>query len=209
MKVLAIVSRRYNYHEFWASLAVLQERGHEVVVVSSGWALRAEKGYDRAHKAHHLLSWLDEADLSVFDGLIVISGNPSDTEGYWHNETVLRAVEKFKDRPIGAICQAVPTIRFAVRGTKVSYYPVMRAKALLEEAGAIPNGTVMTRDGLAVTASYEVVTQTWATEYCNLLEGLPQEYFFHEDAASNVRGKPRREPPEIELLKRRRTDGDY
>jgi hypothetical protein len=108
-----------------------------------------------------------------FDGMMVVSGNMQDTERYWTDDHVLALVNKIEElgRPLAAICCSVPTVRFAAKGKKVSFFPLVRSKKLLRDAGAILNPVSVTADQNLVTAEHQMGSQRWANVFCNLLDG--------------------------------------
>ncbi len=79
---LIIVSRRYNGHEVWTALGVIQERGHTFEVVSTGLIIMDEKT-GRKNNIERLVYDVPLAEIPEYDGVMVISGNPDDTTAYW------------------------------------------------------------------------------------------------------------------------------
>lgn len=116
-----------------------------------------------------------------------------DTEAYWKDQKVLDIfrVANEQQLPIAAICCSVPTIRYEAKGKKVSFFPLVRSREALQQAGAILQSVALTVDGNLVTAEHQVATQMWATEWCNLLEGKPQQYVL-TDSGYTPKGKERR-----------------
>lgn len=207
-RVLVICSRRYNQHQLWGALNVMLERGHSSEVVSTDYIIQDEESLSPNRISRTLDDLKDlQALTESFDALMVISGNHYDTESYWSDKRALAIVDAFAalERPIAAICAAVPTIRGAAAGKIVSYFPLIRSRQLLQDARAILSGSVLTRDHNIVTAANEMMTEIWAEEFCNLLEGLPQEHHF-EDSGFVPKGRPRKPMPELERLKRSKTD---
>lgn len=204
--VLVICARRYNGHELWTALGVITNRGHTVEVVSTDRIIQDEITL----RPNRIARTLDDLDVNhvteEFESLMIVSGNMADTEAYWKDERVLKIVHLMEQvlRPIAAICCSVPTVRNAAKNKKVSYFPLLRSKHLLESAGAIPQTIAMTRDANLVTAEHQMATQVWAEEFCNLLEHKPQEHFF-EDSGFVPKGRERKPIPELERLKRSKT----
>jgi putative intracellular protease/amidase len=170
VKVLIVVARRFNGHELWVTLGVLQKRGLEFEVISKATNIEDEVTHERGV----IDRTLDEVkSLEGFDALMVVSGNMKDTEAYWWDIRVLDLVwEAHKEeKPIAAICCSVPTIRFAAKGKKVSYFPLIRSADLLERAGAILQGVMITVDGDLVTAEHQMATETWAETFASVVLG--------------------------------------
>lgn len=202
--ILVVCSRRYNGHELWVALGVLAERGHTFDLLSTGRVIEDEDTHKK-NKVNMLVGDVHPYELGdKYDAFMIISGNPKDTEDYWHNETVRNYVKEANkhDLPIAAICASVPSIRDAAYGKRVSYFPLIRSRELLTQAGAIPQSVALTRDKNLVTAEHEMVTHAWATEFCNVIEGLPQEHFF-KPSLFTPKGGERKPIPIVEDLKRK------
>ncbi len=176
MKVLIVVARRYNGHELWTALGILNEAGIEFEVISTETLIKDEVTFQE-NTIERTIDDVDPEELYNYDGLMIISGNMADTELYWTHPRVLSYVEIMNTdyKPIGAICCSVPTIRNAADGKKVSYYPLIRSKEHLVNAGAIPQTISITVDGNLVTAEHQMQTQTWAEEYVRMLKGEKSE----------------------------------
>jgi putative intracellular protease/amidase len=181
-KVLVVCARRYNGHELWTALGVMQERGHEFEVVSTDKTIK------------------DELTLRP-DAIMIVSGNMKDTEAYWDDKTVLKLISDINqdDGVVAAICCSVPTIRQVANGKQVSFYPLVRSRERLRDAGAILKTVALTVDGRLVTAEHQMATQMWAEEFCNVLEGLPPEYNL-QDSGYVPKGRPRRITPELQKI---------
>jgi putative intracellular protease/amidase len=201
MKVLVICARRFNGHELWMTLDVLLERGHTFVVAATEPIIADELDLsDQVRVAALVGSALRMQD---YEGLMVVSGNMKDTESLWYHKDVQRLVVEADGvlKPIAAICCSVPAIRLATAGKKVSFFPLIRSRELLERAGAILTGTTMTRDHNLVTAEHQMASEYWVREYCNLLDGKPPQYHFEPTPLmSNIGGRRRRPPPELARL---------
>ncbi len=172
MRVLIVVARRYNGHELWTALGILNEAGIEFEVISTETLIKDEVTFQE-NTIERTINDVDPKEMTEFDGLMIISGNMADTELYWNHPRVLRYVEEAnsQNKPIGAICCSVPTVRMAAEGKKVSYYPLVRSKEHLVRAGAIPQTISITVDANLVTAEHQMQTQTWAEEYVKMLKG--------------------------------------
>ncbi len=170
MKVLVVCAQRYNGHELWTFLGVLQEAGIEFEIVSTATLIEDEITY----QPNIIGKTLDDVkNIDDFDGLAFISGNMKDTEKYWDHPQTLDYVRQAKGRdiPIAAICCSVPTVRHAALGKKVSYFPLMRSTERLVKAGAIPQTVSITVDGNLVTAENQMGTQMWAEAFVHVLNG--------------------------------------
>jgi len=177
--VLIVVSRRYNPGEFLGSIKVLKQRGHTFDIVSSSLVITSEV----KHTPNKLSRVIDEVQsMDGYDGLIIISGNPSDTEIYWNHPVCQKLVVEANAQGliIAAVCSAVPAIRRAAKGKTVSVYPLLKSIALLEDAGAIISKTSLSTDGNVVTAENEQMNSMWMTNVCDVLEGKPPTYVLHE-----------------------------
>lgn len=206
--VLIVCDRRYNGHQLDVALRTLAERGHSFELISTHRVIENEV----THKRNKVTRIVGEINLDEIGGwfgaFMMISGYPKDTEAYWHNETVHSYVDAFNDAnlPIAAICGSVPTIRGAAKGKKVSFFPLIRSRELLRQAGAILQNVALTVDQNLVTAEHEMASQMWAEEFCNLLEGRPQQYFF-EVSTFTPQGAERKPIPIVEDIRRKLANG--
>lgn len=199
MRVLVLVARRYNGHELWVALGVMQSRGHTADVASTATTIEDEVTGQR-NTIELLIP--DITTIEKWDALMIISGNMQDTEAYWRMPQVQRLVTEFKvvDKPIAAICCSVPTIRSAAYGKRVSYFPLIRSRMLLEEAGAVLSNTSVSVDGNLVTAEHQMATQVWAESFCDVLENKPVKILLKDSGF--IAGRVERKPiPELEHLK--------
>ncbi len=198
--VLVVCARRYNPLELFPALTIMKSRGHTYEVVSTDTIIQDEPTMTPS-KIKRTID--DVKDVSEFGALMIVSGNSYDTESYWHDKRVLEYVKIFqvKTLPIAAICAAVPIIRFAAKGRKVSFFPLIRSREILVGAGAILQNVSMTRDHNLVTAEHEMATEIWAEEFCNLMEGLPAEPPL-VDSGFRPLGRPRRPIPEVVRLQK-------
>ncbi len=181
-------------------MGVLQNRGHTYEVVSSDFVIEDEIT-DEPFRIKRLTKDID--DTSGFDGFAIISGNMQDTEANWHDPKILTIVESFNtlDKPIAAICCSVPAIRFAAEGKKVSFFPLIRSREILQRAGAILNEVTLTRDGNLVTGEHQMAAEMIGEELCNLLEGIDTEFHFY-DSGFKPGGRKRRPIDLVEKLRR-------
>src|SRR5688500_15784076 len=204
--VLVVSARKYNGHELWTALGVLNERGHTFDLVSTGYVIRDEITMQPS-RIKQLISDV-QYDPDKYDGFMVVSGNMKDTELYWDHPEVLKFIEDANKagHQIAAICCSVPTIRYAAEGKKVSFFPLVRSRERLERAGAIPQTVALTRDENLVTAEHQMASEMWAIEFCNMLEGKPQQYFF-KDSGYTPQGRTMRSIPELEALKEKLNNG--
>jgi putative intracellular protease/amidase len=142
----------------------------------------------------------------IFDGIMIVSGNMSDTEKYWDDAHVLKLIACTNDqfKPVSAICCSVPTIRFAAVGKKVSFYPLVRSRERLLRAGAILQSVAWTVDGNLVTAEHQMATQAWAEAFSKVLLGQEVENTL-VDSKYMPKGFERKPIPEVERMKQLRS----
>jgi putative intracellular protease/amidase len=202
--VLVVCARQYNGHELWVALGVMQSRGHTFDLISTGLIIEDEVTHER-NRIEKVIDDVKPEDADKYDGFMVVSGNMKDTETYWRDSRVLSYVEKFNsaNKPIAAICCSVPTIRFAATGKKVSFFPLIRSGELLKREGALLQTVALTRDQNLVTAEHQMASQIWTEEFCNLLEGKPQQYFL-SDSGFVPRGRERKPIPAVEAWKQKK-----
>jgi putative intracellular protease/amidase len=201
--VLVVCARKYNGHELWTSLGILQERGHTFDLVSTGHVIRDEITM-QPNRIKELISDVTY-DPDKYNGFMVVSGNMKDTELYWTHKEVLAYVNAANEanHSIAAICCSVPTVRYAAEGKRVSFFPLVRSREHLSRAGAILQTVALTRDQNLVTAEHQMASEMWAIEFANMLEGKPQEFFF-KDSGYVPMGKTKRHLPELEALMEKR-----
>lgn len=202
MKLLVICARRYNGHELWTALGTFKERGHSFEVVSQALEVRDELTLQPNSLARLVYDVAPE-EVATYDGVVVVSGNMQDTEAYWtdpHVESLLRAAQKER-KTIAAICCSVPTLAPIAKGVEVSFFPLIRSKQRLREAGAILRSVALTVDSRAkiATAEHQMATQMWAEEICNLIEGKPPQYNL-KDSGYVPKGRPRRLPADVQRI---------
>lgn len=210
MKVLVVCAQRYNGHELWTALGVMQAHGLEFDVASTQYLIEDEITF-QANKIQYTLDDIDPEKVRQYDGLMFVSGNMKDTELYWKHPTTQQYVrEAFEaDIPIAAICCSVPTIRTAAKGKRVSFFPLVRSRILLEDAGAIPQSVSITVDGKLVTAEHQMSSQRWAEFFCQVLDGENVDTRLVDSGFVPSGRARRRLPPEVELMKRKaRNDQD-
>jgi putative intracellular protease/amidase len=205
--VLVVCTKSFNPNELWPALRTMRKRGHTFEVVSTQLLVEEEKG-SRVIQLEHTI---DDIDYEGFDGLLVIAGDPKDRYEQWENKKLEQIVARADERHdvLGAICTAVPSIRGAVRGKQVSFFPLVRAKELLGRAGAILTTLTVVRDDNIVTAEFEAAAHIWIDEFCNALEGIPPQYV-GQDTGFSPKGGPRKPIQALENLKKHRkeTDGE-
>jgi len=200
MRVLIVVARHFNGNELTNFTSTLRARGHAFSIASTAHVIQDEV----TKEIFRIKRLIGEPDPDRYDGLIHSSGDMADCEAYWDHPVVLNTVDAFnaKTKPIGAICISVPAIRFAAEGKKVSFFPLIRSRDLLTQAGAICMPVAMTRDQNLVTGEHQMSAGFMAEEYCNLLEGKPPQYDF-QDSGYIPQGRPRKDPKALKNIKRR------
>jgi putative intracellular protease/amidase len=197
--VLVVVAQHFNGHELWTSLGVIQRAGHTFEVVSTDVHISDEVTGKRALIKRTLK---DVPSLEGFDALMFVSGNMADTELYWSLKGPLSYVREAlsKDLPIAAICCSVPTIREAAKGKRVSFFPLIRSRKLLVDAGAIPSSVSLSVDGKLVTAEHQMMSQMWAEAFAEVLSGRNPTITL-VDSKYTPRGNERKPIPGVEYLK--------
>lgn len=198
--LLVICARRYNGHELWTLLGVLQERGHSFEVVSQDTLIRDERTL-RPNTIERTVYDVDVAEVPAHDAVVVVSGNMQDTEAYWTDEHVITLLKAFKDvdKVCAAICCSTPTLAPIATGVKVSPFPLIRCKRHLREHGALLQTTSMSVDEThkVITAENQMMTEMWAEEICNMLEGKPVEHAPKVDTGWEPKGFERKMMPEV------------
>lgn len=197
-----VCARRYNGHELWTALGVLQEAGVEFELISSSTFIQDEVT-NQPNRITRTIDNVDPSEVSTYDGLMYVSGNMKDTEAYWHNKRTLAYVSEAhkRDMPIAAICCSVPTIRGAAFGKRVSFFPLVRSRELLSRAGAILQTVACTVDGKLVTAEHQMASQMWAEAFVSVLNGGNGGINL-TDSGYTPKGRERMPIPELEKLKR-------
>ncbi len=201
MRVQIVCARQYNGHELWTAFGVIKHNGIQFDLASTGLVIEDEVTHQK-NRIETLVTDDLYKSAEDHDGFMIVSGNMKDTERYWDDERVLRTIRAFNDlgKPIAAICCSVPTIRQVAEGKKVSFFPLIRSRKRLEDAGAILQTVAMTVDQNLVTAEHQMATEVWAEEFCNMLLGRPQQHFFH-DSGFIPRGRERKPIEVVERLK--------
>ena len=171
-KALVICAKRYNGHELWTLLGVLQKRGHEFEVVSQETLIRDELTL-RPNTIKRTV--YEVVSVEGFDAVCVVSGNMEDTEAYWDDTYVEDLLKAFNntEKVVAAICCSVPTLGPIAEGVKISYYPLVRCRHHLQYYKADLQNTSLTIDGRFITAENQMISEMWADEICNMLEGKP------------------------------------
>lgn len=198
--ILVVCARRYNGHELWTALGVIKERGHSFELISTDTIIQDEITM-RPNKIKRTIQEVlpKEIEEGKFEAFMIVSGNMADTEAYWKDSRVLSYIETSNREglPIAAICCSVPTIREVTKGKKVSFFPLVRSRKLLIDAGAILQTVALTRDENLVTAEHQMASQMWAEEFCNLIEGKDPEYTLF-DSGYVPKGRERMPIPVVE-----------
>lgn len=173
MRVLVVCARRYNGHELWVALRVMQKGGHEFEVVSTDTLIEDEVTHKKNRIKRTVYSVSPEEALDSFGALMIVSGNMADTEAYWDDGHVLSLVRAFgeADRPIAAICCSVPTVAEVAKGKTVSFFPLIRSRQRLKAAGAILSNVTVSVDGKLATAEHQMATETWAGAFVRIMNG--------------------------------------
>jgi putative intracellular protease/amidase len=209
VKVLVVCAQRYNGHELWTALGVMQEAGLEFDVASTMYMIEDEvTGQSNTIKL--TLDDIEPEEIDHYDGLMFVSGNMADTEKYWHLERTLAYVQVAKraDMALAAICCSVPTIRHAASGKVVSFFPLVRSRQLLKDAGAILSTVSISVDEKLVTAEHQMSSQMWATYFSNVVKGETPGIALVDSGFVPGKGSPRKPIPEVEYVKRRWADGN-
>lgn len=198
---MIVCARRYNGHELWTAFGVLKERGHTFDVISTDYVIQDEITL-KPNRIKLTVNDVDHFDGDKYDAFMIVSGNMADTEAYWKHPKVLTYIKEANElgKPIAAICCSVPTIREAAKDKHVSFFPLIRSRELLTNAGAILNTTALTRDQNLVTAEHQMATEMWAEEFCGLMEGLPPKYNL-QDSGFVPKGRERKPIPAVENIR--------
>jgi putative intracellular protease/amidase len=201
--ILVVCARQYNGHELWTALGVIRQRGHTFELISTDYIIQDEITM-RPNRIKRIIDEVapDEVEQGKYDAFMIVSGNMADTEAYWKHDRVLKYIDvaNSKNMPIAAICCSVPTVRRAAKDKKVSFFPLVRSRQLLTDAGAILQTVALTVDKNLVTAEHQMASQMWAEEFCNLIEGKEPTYKF-TDSGYVPKGRERMPIPEIEALR--------
>ncbi len=179
--LLIICAKRYNGHELWTLLGILQNREHTFEVVSQEIIIRDEKSL-RPNTTERTVYEVMLGTVNNFDAVCVVSGNMADTEAYWNDEWVGKLLVAFReqDKVCAAICCSVPTLGPIVKDVKVSYFPLVRSRHHLQFYGALLQNVSLMVDGRIITAENQMITTMWAEEICNVLEGRPLEHVLYD-----------------------------
>lgn len=170
MKVLVVCVNRYNGHELWTLLGVLSDAGIDFEVISSETLVRDEITLEPSVLERTLD---DVTTLNGFDALAFTSGAMKAIEAYWKDPRTQSLVDEAVNLglPIAAICCAVPVVRNAAEGRKVSCFPLQRANFMMIDAGALLQTVSISVDGRLVTAEHQAAAQTWAEQFVLLIQG--------------------------------------
>ncbi len=203
MRQLVICARRYNGHELWTLLGKLQESQVEFEVVSTDLLIKDELTF-RPNTVERTVWDVMEGEVEDFDGISIVSGNMADTEEYWDNAHVLSLLKVFKKekKVISAVCCSVPTLAGICKGTKVSFFPLIRSRDRLLRGGALLQTVSLTTDydHLTTTAENQMLSFAWAESIVCLLKGEKSPHEFVSSGYElNFRGKtPRKLKPDVE-----------
>lgn len=198
--LLVICAKRYNGHELWTLLGIVQKRGHSFEVVSQDTLIKNELTL-QPNTIERKVWDVDPAEHTKYDAIVVVSGNMSDTESYWSDPHVEKLLRTFREgnKLCAAICCSVPTLAPICTGVKVSFFPLMRSRDRLRRHKAVLQTTSLSIDkqfGGTITAENQMMSWMWAEEICNHLEGKPPQHVFH-DSGFVPKGSERRMSPEV------------
>lgn len=196
-RVLVICAKRYNGHELWTLLGVLQKRDHWFEVVSQETLIKDELTL-RPNTIERTVYQVNPEEVSNYDAIVVVSGNMDDTEAYWTDNHVIDLLQAFRthDKIVAAICCSVPTLAPVCRDVKVSFFPLIRSRHRLQRFGALLQKVSLTVDQNTITAENQMMSMMWAEEICNKLEGKPPTNILH-DSGWEPRGFERKMPTEV------------
>lgn len=198
-RALVICAQRYNGHELWTLLGILQQKGVTFEVVSTETLIKDEMTLRPNVTARRVYD-VSPTALKEFDAVCVVSGNMADTEAYWKDKHVISLLQeaRVQDKVIAAICCSVPTLGPVVRGVKVSYFPLVRSRHHLEKFGAALQPVSLSVDKRTVTAENQMITQMWAEEIVNLLENPnAAPLYSFGDSGFVPKGSERKMPKEV------------
>lgn len=205
MKVLVVCARRYNGHELWTALMVMQNEGVQFEVISTDTLIEDEVTHD-LNTIERTIEQVPPEEVKSFDGLMIVSGNMADTELYWTHDRVQKYVKTADDEElaVAAICCSVPTVAPIASGKKVSFYPLVRSRARLLDHGALLQEVAVTVDDRLVTAEHQMATQMWAENFIDVLRSRePRHMLTPSTTVFNDHERMRKPIPELEDLKRR------
>jgi putative intracellular protease/amidase len=187
----------------------MQEDGLEFDVASTAYLIEDEVT-GQSNTITLTLDDVEPEEIKNYDGLMFVSGNMQDTEKYWHLKRTLAYVEAAKEADIAlaAICCSVPTIRYAAKDKVVSFFPLVRSRQLLADAGAILSTVSISVDTKLVTAEHQMSSQMWATYFTDIVRGRDPDFHLVDSGFVPGKGRPRKPIPEVEFMKRRLRNGD-
>lgn len=199
-RALVICARRYNGHELWTLLGVLQQNDIAFDVVSTDKIIKDELTF-QPNTIDHTVYEVSSLELhdNKYDALCVVSGNMADTEAYWHDTHVKDLVTSARQsgKVVAAICCSVPTLAPITNGVKVSFFPLVRSRKRLQQFGAVLQTVSLTVDQNIATAENQMLSQMWAEEIVNLLEGKKEPLYKLVDSGYVPKGRERRMPKVI------------
>ena len=174
MRALFIVAKRYNGHELFLSLKVLDSLGVEFTTATHDDIAMVDEISGKGFLADYVVQECDPEKCSdQYDALVIVSGNLKDTMRFWTCESTRNLVKRFhaKGKVVAAICCSVPALRDIVSGKKVSFFPLSKSKDILRTSGAIFCPGSRAVDGNIVTAENQMVTQEWAEDIVKVMRG--------------------------------------
>lgn len=202
-KVLILISRRYNPRELWGALKVLQQANIAMDLCSTGLVVQNEENPKEAFTLSMTVDVLKSRTSKDYSGVMVISGNPKDTEVYYKDVHVQRLIKELNqdNKPIAGICAAVPSIAPAVKGKKVSWFPLMKSREILTRAGAILTEVGLTLDQNVITAENEWMTKPWSEAFRDMVLGKEPVIPVLVPSGHRPKQIPRRKNPILEALR--------
>ena len=202
-KVLVVVAQQHNPLELWPLLGELSNRGFKYEVVSDKrivWDERSKKPHS-LERTYYELDPKQEA--SECEGLALILGGPRDMEFYWEDKPLQELIRTFKEegKALAAACVGTAMLAPYAQGATLSCWPIVKAQRRIKQYGAIPTTVSLTvePEHKIVTIENRFVSGMWAEEFCNLMEGKPQQYFL-QDSGFQPNKKKRRMPPDVERV---------
>jgi len=172
MKVLVICPWAFNPGEMWPTLRSLKAEGVHFEVASTKSIIEEERARTETPRKFRVKT-LDEVDANEFDGLIVIGGHRIPREKLYYDTTVRAIVEAFErqNKPIAAICAAVPVIRYILKGRRCTVFPYSKCIVMLQREGAIIEDASIVEDGNVITAQSESCIEAMIERFVRKLRG--------------------------------------
>jgi len=203
--VLVVVAQKYNANELWPVLKELKAGSHSWDTAAYEDVIIDERSY-KGYRASRLLKDIDSVD--GYDAVVFVSGNPKDTMAHWKDphckELVRQAVER--ELPLAGICASVPSLGPAIKGVRVSAFPLSTVREEIIMAGGLLQEISLETDGNIATAENEAMAGMWARNFRCLIERKPVE--FRLQPSPFKRDTRKLKPiPEVEFL-RKENEGD-